>query len=247
MLTRIEFFPDIKDLNVDQGIMQSFKNQKSFGSMHQQNCNQSFFADEDQIRSQSSLQVLTIYSCDKLICSGLGLRYLSSLQTLIIHCNNEFAHVAHELSFLTSLQYLTLHKCLGLKSLPEGIGNLTSLRELSIYDCPEMASLPRELQHLSALKELFINRCHPSLEIRCTKDTGEDWDKIQHIPHIKIYGREINKVIGILWNTIVLILFHHMQEGEDLLEPGIEGDEDYKLVPQYDYNVGIHHGQDEDV
>ncbi|RWR75781.1 putative disease resistance protein RGA4 [Cinnamomum micranthum f. kanehirae] len=190
MLTTMEFFPDIKDLNVDQWMMQSLKNLKSFESMHQQNCNQSSFADEDQIRSQSSLQVLMIQSCDKLIFSGLRLRYLSSLSALIINGSNEFAHVAHELSFLTSLLNLWLGGCQGLKSLPEGIGNLTSLRCLSIHNCPEMASLPRELQRLSALKELYIFGC-PTLEIRCTKDTGEDWDKIQHIPLIRIGNRFI--------------------------------------------------------
>ncbi|XXG52525.1 hypothetical protein AAC387_Pa03g0832 [Persea americana] len=108
MLTIVEFFPDIKGLKVDQGMIQSLKNLKSFESMHQQNCNQSSFADEDQIRSQSSLEVLSIVSCDKLIFSGLRLRYLSSLETLSIWNSNEFAHVAHELSFLTSLQYLWL-------------------------------------------------------------------------------------------------------------------------------------------
>ncbi|RWR75836.1 putative disease resistance protein RGA4 [Cinnamomum micranthum f. kanehirae] len=191
MLTTMEFFPDIKDLNVDQGMMQSLKNLKSFESMHQQNCNQSFFADEDQIRSHSSLQDLNILYCDKLIFSGLGLRYLSSLERLRIWNNNEFAHAAHELSFLTSLQSMWLDGCHGLKSLPEGIGNLTSLRELIIHSCPEMVSFPRELQRLSALKELIIYECHPSLEIRCTKDTGEDWDKIQHIPSVKINGRDL--------------------------------------------------------
>ncbi|RWR75820.1 putative disease resistance protein RGA1 [Cinnamomum micranthum f. kanehirae] len=60
MLTTVEIFPNIKDLNVDQGMMQSLKDQKSFESMHQQHCNQSSFADEDQKRSQSSLQVLNI-------------------------------------------------------------------------------------------------------------------------------------------------------------------------------------------
>ncbi|RWR75771.1 putative disease resistance protein RGA4 [Cinnamomum micranthum f. kanehirae] len=179
MLTTMEFFPDIKDLNVDQGMV------------HQQNCNQSSSADEDQIRSQSSLQELVILFCDKLIFSGLGLRYLSSLKTLNIWDSNEFGYVAHELSFLTSLQRLSLQKCHGLKSLPEGIGNLTSLQLLRIFDCPEMASLPRELQRLSALKKLCINGCHSSLKIRCTKDTGDDWDKIQHIPHIEIWGNLI--------------------------------------------------------
>ncbi|KAJ8635221.1 hypothetical protein MRB53_009488 [Persea americana] len=209
MLTTVEILPYIKDLNVDQGMMQSLKNLKSlnitvcpqlqifylglhnatsFEFMHQQNCNQSSFADEDQIRSQSSLRVLYVHDCDKLIISGLGLRYLSSLETLIIVDSNEFAHVAHELSFLTSLQRLELYRCHGLKSLPEGIGNLTSLQFLCIYNCPEMASLPRELQRLSALKVLKISGCHPSLEIQCTKDTGEDWDKIQHIPRITIGG-----------------------------------------------------------
>eukprot|EP00268_Persea_americana_P036782 TRINITY_DN3630_c0_g1_i1.p1 TRINITY_DN3630_c0_g1~~TRINITY_DN3630_c0_g1_i1.p1 ORF type:complete len:1178 (-),score=181.19 TRINITY_DN3630_c0_g1_i1:978-4484(-) len=258
MLSTLEFFPDIKDLNVDQGMVQSLKNLKSFESMHQQNCNQLSFANEDQIRGQSSLQKLLIrncnklifsslglrylsslkslringsnefvhvahelsfltnlqsltlsrchglkslpegignltslqdlmiWSCDKLIFSSLGLRYLSSLKFLMIDGSNEFAHMAHELSFLTNLQYLWLGRCHGLKSLPEGIGNLTSLRVLNIHSCPEMASLPRELQRLSALEELYIYECHPSLEIRCTKDTGEDWDKIQHIPRIRI-------------------------------------------------------------
>ncbi|KAJ8635207.1 hypothetical protein MRB53_009474 [Persea americana] len=191
ILTTMEIFPDIKDLNVDQGMMQSLKNLKSFESMHQQNCNQSSFADEDQIRRQSSLQRLQILSCDKLIFSGRRLRYLNSLKTLDISDINEFAHVAHELSFLNSLQSLSLDRCHGLKSLPEGIGNLTSLRYLDISYCPEMASLPRELRCLSALKDLYIYQCHPSFEIRCTKDTGEDWDKIQHIPHIKIGGHLI--------------------------------------------------------
>ncbi|RWR75839.1 hypothetical protein CKAN_00424000 [Cinnamomum micranthum f. kanehirae] len=180
----------IKDLNVDRGMMQSLKNQKSFESMHQQNCNQSSFADEDQIRSLNSLQDLRIWSCDKLNFSGLGLRYLSSLETLFIRNSNEFAHMAHELSFLTSLEHLHLQKCHGLKSLPEGIGNLTSLRRLFIHNCPEIASLPRELQRLSALKYLYISRC-PTLEIRSTKDTGEDWDKIQHIPEISIGDNRI--------------------------------------------------------
>ncbi|KAJ8635191.1 hypothetical protein MRB53_009458 [Persea americana] len=187
MLTTVEFFPDIKGLKVDQGMIQSLKNLKSLESMHQQNCNQSSFADEDQIRSQSSLEVLSIVSCDKLIFSGLRLRYLSSLETLSIWNSNEFAHVAHELSFLTSLQYLWLGQCHGLKSLPEGIRNLTSLRHLTIGKCPEMVSLPRELQRLSALNELTIHGC-PTLDIQCKKDTGEDWDKIQHIPYIRIWS-----------------------------------------------------------
>ncbi|RWR75821.1 hypothetical protein CKAN_00422200 [Cinnamomum micranthum f. kanehirae] len=37
------------------------------------------------------------------------------------------------------------------------------------------------------------------------------------------------------------------KESEDLQEPGVEGDEDYKLVPQYDYNDAILDGQNEDV
>ncbi|RWR75848.1 putative disease resistance protein RGA1 isoform X3 [Cinnamomum micranthum f. kanehirae] len=185
MLTTVELFPYIKDLNVDQGMMQSLKNGKSFESMHQKNCNQSSFVDEDHIRSQSSLQVLDIQHCNQLIFSGLGLRYLSSLKSLTIRDSDEFARVAHELSFFTSLQRLLLSKCHGLTSLPEEIKNLTSLQSLRIDNCPEMASLPRELQRLSALKELHIDGC-PALEIRCTKDTGEDWDKIQHIPHIEI-------------------------------------------------------------
>eukprot|EP00268_Persea_americana_P013934 TRINITY_DN16171_c0_g1_i1.p1 TRINITY_DN16171_c0_g1~~TRINITY_DN16171_c0_g1_i1.p1 ORF type:complete len:249 (-),score=21.86 TRINITY_DN16171_c0_g1_i1:128-874(-) len=217
MLTTMEFFPYIKDLNaysslglvampLYQGMMQSLRSLKSLNisncpeleffhmglcnlssleSMHLRNCNLLSFANEDQIRSLSSLQELTINSCDKLISSCKGLHHLTSLRSLTIADNTEFACMAHELSLPTSLQHLCLDTCHGLKSLPEGMVNLTSLESLQISNCLEMASLPGELQCLSALEKLFIHRC-PTLEIRCEKNTGEDWHKIQHIPHISL-------------------------------------------------------------
>ncbi|RWR75797.1 GIY-YIG nuclease superfamily [Cinnamomum micranthum f. kanehirae] len=72
----------------------------------------------------------------------------------------------------------------------DGLGilaaSLTKAQMLRTYViCPEMASLPKELQRLSALKQLSIDGC-PALEIRCKKDIGEDWDKIKHIPDMRI-------------------------------------------------------------
>ena len=37
-----------------------------------------------------------------------------------------------------------------------------------------------------------------------------------------------------------------VQEGNDVQDLGIEGDEDYELVPQYDYDDAVLDGQNED-
>jgi hypothetical protein len=41
------------------------------------------------------------------------------------------------------------------------------------------------IQHLSSLESLIITGC-PTLVERCKEGTGEDWDKIAHIPELKI-------------------------------------------------------------
>ncbi|XP_068329260.1 putative disease resistance protein RGA4 [Pyrus communis] len=86
---------------------------------------------------------------------------------------------------LSKLTHLTLNGIEDLASLPEEISNLTSLQHLQIIYCSNLASLPEGIRGLPCLNTLKIQRC-PMLSERCKKETGEDWFKIAHIPHIDI-------------------------------------------------------------
>ena len=87
------------------------------------------------------------------------------------------------LSKLKKLHLVVLDE---LESLPEErFKNLTSLEYLQIKECPNLTSLPEGMSHLTSLQTLEI-RCCPQLKQRCEKENGEDWDKISHIPNVKI-------------------------------------------------------------
>ena len=45
--------------------------------------------------------------------------------------------------------------------------------------------LPTSLS-LSRLEVLYIQDCHPKLQMRCLKESGEDWPVIAHIPNFYI-------------------------------------------------------------
>ncbi|GLT54494.1 hypothetical protein SLA2020_276860 [Shorea laevis] len=66
-----------------------------------------------------------------------------------------------------------------------GIVRITPcLRYLHITDCPKLMALPHYLQTTQPA-ELVINSC-PLLKQHVLERTGENWDKISHIPNIKI-------------------------------------------------------------
>ncbi|XP_077239352.1 putative disease resistance protein RGA3 [Tasmannia lanceolata] len=81
----------------------------------------------------------------------------------------------------TTLNNLEISSCPNLKSLPKGMQNLTSLNYLDIIYCPEISSLPEDGLP-TTLKSLYIGGC-PKLKESCRKNGGQDWPKIQHIPH----------------------------------------------------------------
>ncbi|KAB2629469.1 disease resistance protein [Pyrus ussuriensis x Pyrus communis] len=81
---------------------------------------------------------------------------------------------------LTSLQHLIIHGCPELQGLPEEAPK--SLKSLTISECPNIRCLPGEWLPTS-LSLLHIWRC-PLLEERFRRETGEDWPKIAHIPHV---------------------------------------------------------------
>ncbi|RWR76748.1 putative disease resistance protein RGA3 [Cinnamomum micranthum f. kanehirae] len=213
MLTKVVLFPYSEHLTIDsslvsgaeplcQGMLQNLtrlkianctqlkdvlmrlQNLTTLKSMSLKECDLLSFPVEE-MRGLISLQELTIDSGARLISFSKELHHISLLKSLKIKGCYMDTTIPNEISFLTGLQVLKLMWCGGLESLPESLGNLTSLHHLSIDGCYNITSLPEELRRLTALKALFILEC-PQLESRCEENIGEDWRKIQHIPHIFI-------------------------------------------------------------
>lgn len=70
-----------------------------------------------------------------------------------------------------------------LGEIPEWIGDLCSLSRLEINYCYGLTSLPHGMQKLKKLQLFVVENC-PALQERCKTATGDDWDKIQHIPNV---------------------------------------------------------------
>ncbi|XP_057441685.1 putative disease resistance protein RGA1 [Lotus japonicus] len=113
---------------------------------------------------------------------------LTSLQTLGISGFEVLKELPNEFfKNLNKMEYLSIGNCRKLESLPEqGWEGLRSLRTLDIWGCGELKSLPDGVRHLTSLQVLSIGNC-PALAERCKEGTGEDWDKIAHVPKVQIY------------------------------------------------------------
>ncbi|KAK2376504.1 putative disease resistance protein RGA1 [Trifolium repens] len=110
---------------------------------------------------------------------------LTFLQTLQIRNFPKLKELPNE-PFNLALEILKISRCNELESLPEQIWeSLQSLRSLEIENCKGLQCLPEGIRHLTSLEVLDINGC-PTLEERCKEGTGVDWDKIAHIPQLKI-------------------------------------------------------------
>ncbi|XP_058747890.1 putative disease resistance protein RGA4 [Vicia villosa] len=110
-------------------------------------------------------------------------RKLTCFQSLHVQYFEYLKELPNE-PFNLPLEYLYITDCDELESLPEKIWEgLQSLRSLTISSCEKLKCLPEGIRHLSSLEFLSIYGC-PALKERCEKETGEDWNKIAHIPHI---------------------------------------------------------------
>ncbi|XP_058756471.1 putative disease resistance protein RGA1 [Vicia villosa] len=111
-------------------------------------------------------------------------RKLTCLQTLIVKYFENLKELPNE-PFNLPLERLYIIECNELDSLPEKFWEgLQSLRTLTISSCKKLRCLPEGIRHLTSLEVLSIYGC-PTLKGRCKKETGEDWNKIAHIPYIR--------------------------------------------------------------
>ncbi|KAK1370491.1 NB-ARC domain-containing protein [Heracleum sosnowskyi] len=83
-------------------------------------------------------------------------------------------------STFPALSYLYITDFGGLKALPDSLALLPSLTSLSIFNCENLESLPA-FDESHSLQQLSVFRC-PILAERCSKGSGPEWFKIQHIP-----------------------------------------------------------------
>ncbi|TKY46485.1 putative disease resistance protein RGA4 [Spatholobus suberectus] len=111
-----------------------------------------------------------------------GFQRLPRLEELSIARWGEVEGLHEALQHMTALKKLRLSDLPNLESSPDCFGNLPLLRKFTISECSKLRSLPTSLS-LSSLQHLIIWDCHPELEKRCEKETGEDWPKIAHIPY----------------------------------------------------------------
>ena len=136
-----------------------------------------------QLQSLTSLTSLHIYDCKKMKLSEWGLARLTSLKTLTI---SDYHHHHQPLLLPATLLNLRISRFENLESLAFlSLQRLTSLETLNISGCRKLQSfLPRE--GLSeTLSALFIEDC-PLLSQRCSKENGQDWRNIAHIPYVQI-------------------------------------------------------------
>ncbi|KAL3348407.1 hypothetical protein AABB24_021859 [Solanum stoloniferum] len=141
-----------------------------------------------------TLKSLSIHDCHN-ISLEKGLQNLQLLQYASLSDCGNLTTLPMPMQHLTSLQTLHIWSCSEMYMLPEWLEDLSSLRELELWYCGKLSSLPESVKNLTKLQFLSIWGC-PNLGSRCTKDVGEDWHKIKHVPFIKINGPYVQAMTG---------------------------------------------------
>ncbi|GAU47694.1 hypothetical protein TSUD_245850 [Trifolium subterraneum] len=127
----------------------------------------------------TTLNLFDGYKCELTSFPEGMLRNLTCLQNLRIFSYPKLKELPNE-PFNLAMEHFHIPHCDELESLPE-----QSLRTLEIWDCKGLLCLPEGIRHLTSLEYLLI-LSSPTLVKRCKEGTGEDWDKIAHIPRLSI-------------------------------------------------------------
>ena len=157
------------------------------------------------MESLIALRMLAIRNCPSLIYLSPSIKLLTALEVLLIDdCEklDKFmdgeAEGQEDTQSFESLRILRFFNLSGLKALPRWLLHGTTsntLHQLYISDCPNFKALSETgLQKLTHLQKLEIDDC-PELIERCKPETGEDWQKIAHIPEIYLDGEKISSSI----------------------------------------------------
>ncbi|XP_060670435.1 putative disease resistance protein RGA1 [Ziziphus jujuba] len=136
------------------------------------------------LRWLKTLCIIGIKKLDISQCDNIKWERFRNLRFLRLDYLPKLDKLPDGLQHLTRLEQLHIWRC-NIKTLPEWIGNFKSLKNLGISVCPYLNSLPQALESLHRLETLEIEDCAILFQ-RCQRETGKDWDKIQHIPNLKI-------------------------------------------------------------
>ncbi|KAL1109567.1 hypothetical protein V6Z11_D03G186100 [Gossypium hirsutum] len=143
-----------------------------------------------QLQFFTALEVLTIEGFEGVEAFPEWSGNLSSLKRLYLSGFGKLKSLPHQLHLPTTLENLTIYSFHEIEALPDSFRNLSSLKCLSIDLCDKLMYLPSVdvMRSLSKLKAMSITRC-PLLETRCERESGPEWSKISHIPHVYINHR----------------------------------------------------------
>ncbi|RHN56535.1 putative P-loop containing nucleoside triphosphate hydrolase, leucine-rich repeat domain, L [Medicago truncatula] len=174
---RGEMFPCLSELRITACPKLGVPCLPSLKSLYVLGCN------NELLRSISTFRGLTELSLDY----GRGItsfpegmfKNLTSLQSLVVNDFPTLKELQNE-PFNQALTHLRISDCN-----EQNWEGLQSLQYLYISNCKELRCFPEGIRHLTSLEVLTINDC-PTLKERCKEGTGEDWDKIAHIPKIQL-------------------------------------------------------------
>ncbi|KAB2039025.1 hypothetical protein ES319_D03G184800v1 [Gossypium barbadense] len=146
-----------------------------------------------QLQFLTALEELTIEGFQGVEAFPEWLGNLSSLKRLYLSGFGKLKSLPHQLHLPSTLEELTIDNFHEIEALPDSFRNLSSLGCLSIQFCDKLMYLPSVdvMRSLSKLIRMNIKGC-PLLETRCERESGPEWSKISHIPHVYINHRRTN-------------------------------------------------------
>ncbi|XP_018728512.1 putative disease resistance protein RGA1 isoform X1 [Eucalyptus grandis] len=138
-----------------------------------------------------ALESLNIDTCKFVLTLENKSNFPFNLRTLVISNSKQVMELLQYLEgSVCTLESLCILDSLSLTTIPEWLPNQTRLRVFHLIRCPNLVSIAQGIQSLTTLKELHVYNCG-KLSKRCEPQTGKDWNKIAHIPRIRLDSRDV--------------------------------------------------------